>query len=151
MTLARSTLFVAAALAASATVPAAVGAKLPRGAHYAGKTAAGKDVTLRLSRDSRRVARLRIDYGLTCGDDAEEHGHTYTVVRNARLRGKRHTFRAAGSYTGTKDKSSNKFELTGRVSPSGARGTFSLVNKASGDDGLRCTSGKLHWHASRVR
>lgn len=151
MTLARLTLVVAAALAALVAVPVAVGAKLPHGAHYAGQTGAGDDVTLRLSRDARRVARLRIDYGLKCGDDDEAHGHTYTVITNARIRGKRHTFRAAGSYEGSRDHSSNKFELAGRVSARGAHGTFSLVNKAAGDDGETCMSGKLRWHASRIR
>ena len=140
-----------AALAALVAVPVAAGAKLPHGAHYAGRTAAGEDVTLRLSGDARRVARLRIDYGLKCGDDPEPQGHTYTVITNARVRGKRHTFRAAGSYEGSRDHSSNKFELSGRVSARAARGTFSLVNTAAGDDGDKCTSGELRWHASRIR
>jgi len=147
LTLARITLFVAAALAVLVAVPAVVvGAKLPRGAHYVGKTARGGEVTMRLSGDARRVARLRIDYELKCDDG--NSGETYTVILGARVRGKRHTFRAHGRYRGSRDDSLNEFHLAGRVSRRGARGTFSLVNESSDDD-VTCTSGKLRWRATR--
>ena len=152
LTLARLTLLVAAALAVLVTVPAAFGAKLPGGARYEGKTSDGSDVGLRLSGDSRRVARLRIHYKLSCDDGRS--GKTYTVIMNARLRGKRHTFRARGSYRGSADDSRNEFSVSGRVNARGARGKFSLVNKSRANDdepAVECTSGPLRWRASRVR
>lgn len=135
-----------------ATVPAAFGAKLPGGARYEGRTSDGSDMRLRLSGDSRRVARLRIHYKLSCDDGRS--GKTYTVIMNARLRGKRHTFRASGSYRGSADRSRNTFSVSGRVTKRGARGKFSLVNKArstDGEPGVECTSGPLRWRASRLR
>ena len=103
-------------------------------------------MTLRLSRDARRVARLRIDYELKC--DNGKSSQTYTVVLRARLHGKRHTFRAHGRYRGSRDGSRNEFRLAGRVSRRAARGTFSLENE-SRDDDVKCTSGKLRWRAGR--
>jgi hypothetical protein len=152
LTLARLTVLAASALAILAAVPVAAGAKLAGGAGYAGKTADGRDVHLRLSGNARRVARLRIDYKLRCDDGRS--GATYTVIMNARLRGKRHSFSAHGRYTGSADHSRNTFRVEGRVSRRSARGTFSLVNVAKssdGTDGAKCSSGRLRWHAARLR
>jgi hypothetical protein len=145
LTLARITLFVAAALAVLVAVPVALGARLSGGTQYIGETARGEDVTLRLSGDARRVARLRIHYELKCSNG--DSGKTYTVIMNARLRGERHTFRATGRYTGSRDGSTNRFTVEGRVSRRGARGTFSLVNTQ--DEDVRCRTGKLRWRAVR--
>jgi hypothetical protein len=148
VTLARTTLLLAAALAVPAAVPAgsALAAKLSGGAHYSGHTSQGSAVRLTLTRDGRRVARLRIDYTMKCDNDRKID--TYTVITRARLSGTRHVLRGHGHYTAGDD-SHNEFHFNGRVSRRRASGTFSLVYDGRGDESMTCRTGKLKWSASR--
>lgn len=145
----RSTALCTALVAAVAIVPAASAVKLPGRAKYVGKTSDGSTVQLRLSHDAKRVARLRIHYKLRC--DNGRRSETYTVILNAPVRGRRH-FRAAGTYTGSADRSTNRFTVTGNLSRRRASGTFKLSNmRRVAGKRVRCSSGRLRWHARRAR
>lgn len=141
----RTTAVCTALVAAVAIVPAASALKLPGRAKYVGKTSDGGSVQLRLSHDAKRVARMRIHYTLHC--PGGKKSKTYTVILNARVHHSR-SFGSAGSYTGTSDKSKNKFRLSGILSKRRAAGTFTLTNVHGK---TRCSTGKLRWHARRAR
>jgi hypothetical protein len=139
----RSTVICAAAVAVIALVPAASAVKLPGRAKYVGKTGGGESVQLRLTHDAKRVARMRIHYRIRCSDKHSEE--TYTVVYNVRVHN-RH-FRSAGSYTGSRNGSTNRYKVVGTLSRRRASGTFRLTNVAKR---VRCHTGRLRWHARRV-
>jgi hypothetical protein len=150
MKMTRSTALCVAVIAAIGAVPAASAMKLPARAKYVGKTSQGASVQLRLSHDAKRIARMRIHYKLRC--DNKSTVETYTVINNPRVRAKRH-FGAAGTYTGTSDKSKNKFKVTGTLTRRRAHGTFSLNSVVKRADGRRvhCQTGDVRWHARRVK
>jgi hypothetical protein len=141
---------IVAALAAFglATVPAL--AALPGGARYAGTTSDGSAVTLKLSRDGKKVKRMRIHYGLSCN-----HGrsaNSYTDILGPRIH-KDRTFSASGSYTGTQDGSKNTYHVSGKLSAKGGHGKFSLKATGRASDGtkLSCKTGRLTWSAKRQK
>jgi hypothetical protein len=146
----------AAALAVLVGVPAALAATLPGGAHYVGKTGNGSAVMLRLSSDSARVARMRINYTLHCVDattGAKSTGTTFTDILNPPLRVDG-SFKGSGTYKGSRDNSTNKFQVAGRVSARTSSGTFALTavgTAANSGDTVRCKTGTLHWRAARAR
>jgi hypothetical protein len=149
LTLARSTPLCLAALAVLAGVPMAFAAKLDGGARYAGQTADGGSVQLRLTGDAKRVASMRIHYTMRCGTG---HTESYTDILNAPVRGGK-KFTSKGSYTGTSDRSLNRFKVHGALSRQKASGTFSLVytGKANAKGGsVTCKTGRLRWHAART-
>jgi hypothetical protein len=151
LTIARFTALLATALAVVVAVPLAVAATLPGGAKYAGKTADGQAVTLRLTSDGKRVKRMRIHYTVTCNDGRS--GDTYTDVLNPRVRSD-HSFRGSGTYKGSGDGSENVFKVTGQLSARKATGTFTLTaTSAQNSQGetLRCKTGKLSWSAKRQK
>ena len=151
LTIARLSLLCVAAIMALLAVPIALGAGLPRGARYVGKTDQGAAVALRLTRDAKRVKRMRIHYTVTC--DNGRSGATYTDILNARVR-KDHSFRATGTYKGSGDGSENKFAVSGRLTARRARGSFTLTATGvpqGGAEPVHCMTGKLLWHARRAR
>jgi hypothetical protein len=150
MRVARSIAVVVAALVgAAAPIAPALAAGLTPNARYAGRTSQGTPATLRLSRDARRVALVRIYYRVSCDDGAPPR-ETYTDLRRAPLG--RHHFEAAGVYKGSVDGSTNAYRIRGSVSASAVRGTFSLTATTT-RHGLtvHCASGPLSWSLRRVR
>jgi hypothetical protein len=150
MKIARCTAPCLIAVATLVPVPLAVASKLDGGAHYSGKTSDGNSVTLRLSGNRQRVARMRIHYTLQCDNGQRET--TYTDILNAPVRGGQ-KFTSSGSYTGTGDQSLNKFKATGTLKRRTASGTFSLSYtgpKNAAGDAVSCKTGALRWHASRA-
>jgi hypothetical protein len=148
--IARSTALPAAALAALLAVPVALAAGIPARAKYVGTTDDGSAVQLRVSRDSKRVAKMRIHYKVTC--DNGDTGSTYTDILNPRLHSDGR-FKGAGTYKGSGDGSTNKFKVVGKMTARKASGTFSLtaVGTPQGTTGtIRCKTGLLHWHAARA-
>jgi hypothetical protein len=140
-----------AALTASLALTAGAVAKLPGGARFSGKTEAGMDVALRVSRNAKSVARIRIFYHVTCDNGGE--GDTYTDISNVPL-SSRGRFSGKGSYVGSSDHSTNRFEIRGRVGSKRATGTFSLTAKGESQSTLtpvRCKSGDVTWTATRTR
>jgi hypothetical protein len=141
----------AVALAMLLVVPIAIGAKLPGGAKYAGKTREGTRVRLTLSKDAGRVKQMRIDYKVSCNNGTG--GKTYTVIRNPRVRANA-TFKGSGKYQGSVGGDTNSFKVSGKLTAKKATGTFSLtsVGKPAGVQGtVRCKTGVLHWRAARTR
>ena len=134
-----------AALALAA--PAALA--LPGKAKYAGTTSDGSAVTVRLSSDAKSVKRMRIHYGLKCSDGRT--GDSYTDIVGARVR-KDRSFSVSATYTGSKDGSKNKFQVSGKLSASKAHGKFSLTSTSkSGKKKLTCKTGQLTWSAKRQK
>jgi hypothetical protein len=151
LTIARFNAPLAAALAVFVAVPAAVAGTLPSGARYVGTTSDDHAVQLRLNGNAKLVKRMRVHYTVECDDG--QSGGSYTDILNAKVRSD-HTFRASGTYTGTRDGSENAFKVTGKLSARKASGTFSLVvtSKPDADDNvLKCKTGKLTWSAKRQK
>jgi hypothetical protein len=141
-----------AALIATGLVVAATpaAAKLPGGARYAGVTEEGHDVGLRLGKSGRYVARLRIEYQVTC--DSGAAGKTSTTVFDVRIRD-RGRFAYKGSYIGREDGSKNRFTLRGQVTRRLAKGTFRLTatgRPPGSDERVRCESDRVSWRAERT-
>jgi hypothetical protein len=142
-----------AALAAVAllALAAPAGARLPGNAHYVGETEEGFDVGVRLGETGRYVARLRINYHVTCDNGAE--GTPSTTVFDVRIR-RAGRFFYKGTYTGRVDGSKNRVTLRGKVTRRVAKGTFLLTatgrDERSGEK-VRCRSGVISWRAERVR
>ena len=145
---ARLALLLALAAALLVALPLGIALALTGGAKYTGKTDDGRSVSLKLSGDTKHVKRFHIRYTVNC-DDQMERPSTYTDVLNAKVRSD-NTFKASGTYTGSGDKSTNKFKLAGKLFKNKANGTFSLTATAA-DDSVHCNTGKLTWKASRVR
>jgi hypothetical protein len=148
--IARSTALPAAAIAALLAVPVALAAGLPARAKYVGKTDDGSAVQLRVSPDSKRVAKMRIHYKVTC--DNGDTGRTYTDILNPRLHSDG-SFKGSGTYKGSGDGSTNKFNVVGKLTARKGTGTFSLtaVGTPQGTTGtIRCKTGLLHWQAARA-
>jgi hypothetical protein len=149
--IARPTALSAAATAALVAVPVALAAGLPGGAKYVGTTDDGSAVQLRVSSDSKRVAKMRIHYKVTC--DNGDTGRTYTDILNPRLHSDG-SFNGAGTYKGSGDGSTNKFKVVGQMTARKASGTFTLtaVGTPQGTTGtIRCKTGLLHWQAARAK
>jgi hypothetical protein len=138
---------IALILGVALLVAAPVALALTGGARYSGKTSDDRAVALRLTSDATHIKRFHIRYTVNCDDDVDRPA-TYTDVLNAKIRDD-NTFRASGQYTGSGDKSTNKFKLTGVVYKRKAHGTFSL-KAASADDSIHCTTGKLTWKAKKT-
>jgi hypothetical protein len=153
--LARTTSLSAAAAALLVGVPGALAVTLPGGARYAGQTANGSAVTLRLTADGQRVANMRIHYTLRCVDSDtgdKSTSKTYTDVLNAPVRPDG-SFRGSGTYKGSRDQSTNKFKVSGTVSPRKGSGTFVLTEVGTSpqtNDTVRCRTGTLHWRVARA-
>jgi hypothetical protein len=147
--IARFTALLTAALAVFVVVPLVAVAALTGGASYSGKTEDGHSVNLRLTSDAKRVKRMRIHYAVTCDDGRT--GGTYTDILNPKIRSDR-TFKGSGTYKGSGDGSTNKFNVAGKISKSRASGTFSLTATSDSDDQggtLTCKTGKITWSAKR--
>ena len=142
-----------AALIATAALACAApaGARLPGGAEYAGQTEEDLGVSVRLGGSGRYIARLRIEYHLTCDNGAE--GTPSTTVFDVRIRD-RGRFAYKGTYRGREDGAKNRVELRGRVTRKVAKGTFELtaVGRPQGsDERVRCETELISWRAERER
>ena len=148
--IARFTALIVAALAVSLAVPLGVALALQGGTKYAGKTADGHAVTLRLTSDGTRVKKMRIHYLVSCSDGRS--GNTYTDILNPRVK-KDGSFKGAGTYRGTGDGSDNSFHVAGTITKRKASGTFSLTATSAAGQGpeLRCRSGRVTWSAKRQK
>jgi hypothetical protein len=146
--IARFTALLVAALAVLLAVPLELAAALPGGAKYAGKTADGGVVTVRLAGDGKSVKRMRIHYQVTCSD-GQPRDPTYTDVVGALLR-RDGSFSGEGQYQGSVVKDTNRFKVSGKLLARKGSGTFSLTATASGKGPrVRCKTGKLSWSAKR--
>jgi hypothetical protein len=145
----RSVVIAIAVAALTAPAAVAVAAKVPRGAQYAGKTDEGLDVALRASKSGLRVARLRINYRVSCDNGAQ--GTPSTDVFDMRI-GRGGGFGYRGSYIGRVDHSRNRVVLRGKIGAQAASGTFALsaVGKPRGSaKPVRCHTKTVSWQATR--
>jgi hypothetical protein len=140
-----STLGACAAVLATA---AGALAALPGGAQYSGTTNDGRAVHVTLSADGRRVARLEVQYALRCRGNVV--GSSFTTVTGALLNGSGR-FDLAGSYSGSRDHSTNRFKTSGTVTADTATGSFTLASSLRrGRRVQRCHTGALSFTARRA-
>jgi hypothetical protein len=148
--IARFTALLVAALAVLIAVPLQLASALAGGAKYAGQTAAGSAVTVRLSGDGKSVKRIRISYKVTC-DDGQPRDPTYTDIVGAPLR-RDGSFSGSGQYQGSIVKDTNRFKVSGKLFARKGSGTFSLTATGSGQGPkVRCKTGKLAWSVKRQK
>jgi uncharacterized protein (DUF2147 family) len=148
--IARFSALVVAALAVLMAVPLALAAALPGGAKYAGQTADGGSVTVRLSGNGKSVKRMRIHYQVTC-NDGQPRDPTYTDIVGAPLR-RNGSFSGTGEYQGSVVKDTNRFKVSGKMLAGKGSGTFSLTATGSGSGSkVRCKTGKLAWSVKRQK
>jgi hypothetical protein len=140
---------VVAACAVALVGAGGASARLIGHARYVGKTEEGLSVTLTLTHDARRVARMRIVYRVSCDNGAQ--GQPSTNLFNLRIN-RRGRFRYRGSYIGSVDHSSNHLDVRGRVTARAASGTFTLsaVGEESGAT-VTCRSQAVDFHVPRKR
>jgi hypothetical protein len=115
---------------------------------YGGKTKQGKRISFKASLDNAEITKMKFSERGTCNNGDKSKGTQGPLTATVNDNGKFHI-------KGTSTSGATKLSLNGTISGGKAHGSFTIkstfnsAGKADPNGSVKCTTGKVKWHAKK--